>query len=143
VSIIELPRCLNLLILRVGSVLSFGLTSSIAKNKKKRKNKIPKFELILYLGKNYSHLGHTTGSVLILIKYVCFVINFVPVMINVSIIIKIKCVNSDNISDIYDKPYFIKIHINITIFHTFNGTIPRSKYFLYNSGSYLGPAQLP
>ena len=42
----------------------------------------------------------------------------------VSIIIKIKCINSGNINDICDKPYFIKIYINIIIFHTFDGTIP-------------------
>ena len=56
----------------------------------------------------------------------------------VSIIIKIKYVNSGNISDICDKLnfitnytyfttidiYFIKTHINIIIFDTFYGTVP-------------------
>ena len=36
----------------------------------------------------------------------------------VSIVIKIKCVNSGNINDICDKSYFIKTHTNITIFDT-------------------------
>jgi hypothetical protein len=33
--------------------------------------------------KQRSHLGSVTGLVLILIKYVCFVVNVVSVMINV------------------------------------------------------------
>ena len=127
-SIIELPRCRNLLKLRVGSVLSFGLTSSIAKNKKKRKNKIPKFELILYLGKNY--LLYMTGIYRVTLRSRYGIgIDFDRIYMFcdkfcvrndkfVSIIIKIKCINSGNINDICDKPYFIKIYINIIIFHT-------------------------
>ena len=56
----------------------------------------------------------------------------------VSIVVKIKCVNSDNISDICNKlnfttnyihftttnTYFIRTHIKSIIFNTFNGTIP-------------------
>jgi hypothetical protein len=62
------------------------------------------------------------------------------------IVVKIKCVNSSKISDIYDKvdfttsythfitpdnilskhtQHFIKTHTNITIFDTFGGTIPQ------------------
>ena len=54
----------------------------------------------------------------------------------VSIVIKIKCMNSDNINDVYDKLNFntnyihftttdkhsIKIHTNITIFDIFDET---------------------
>jgi hypothetical protein len=56
----------------------------------------------------------------------------------VSIVIKIKCVNSSNVSDICNKlnvttnyihvtatdTYFIKIHTKITIFDIFDGTVP-------------------
>jgi hypothetical protein len=49
----------------------------------------------------------------------------------VFIVVKIKCVNSGNISDICDKlnfttnyTNFIKIHINITIFDKFGGMVP-------------------
>ena len=56
----------------------------------------------------------------------------------VSIAVKIKCVNFDNISDIYDKlnfiinytyftttdTYFIETHTNIIIIETFGETIP-------------------
>ena len=56
----------------------------------------------------------------------------------VSIIVKIKCVNSNNITDICNKhnftinytyftiidTHFIKIHTNIIIFDTFGGTVP-------------------
>ena len=52
------------------------------------------------------HLGPTTGLVLILIKFMCFVINIVSVMINMCIVIKIKRINSSNISDICDKLNF-------------------------------------
>ena len=123
------------MILRVGSVLSFGLTSSIAKKKKrKRKNKIPKFELILYLLKNY--LLYMTGIYRVTLRSrygtgvefdkICMFCDKICIRSDkfVSIVVKKKCVNSGNINDICDKPYFIKIHTNITIFDTFDGTIP-------------------
>jgi hypothetical protein len=57
----------------------------------------------------------------------------------VFIVVKIKCVNSDRISDICYKInfttnhthftipdiHFIKTHTNITIFDTFDGTVPQ------------------
>jgi hypothetical protein len=66
------------------------------------------------------------------------VVNVVSVVINVFIVVKVKCVNSGNISDICDKlnfttsyihftttnTNFIKTHTNITIFDTFSGTVP-------------------
>jgi hypothetical protein len=69
---------------------------------------------------------------LILIIYVCFVVNVVSVVINVSIIIKIKCLNFGSINDKLNfirftttntHFFFIKIHTNITIFDTFSGTV--------------------
>ena len=56
--------------------------------------------------KQRSHLGPATGPVLILIKDVCFVINIVSVIIHMCIVIKIKRINSSNISDICDKLNF-------------------------------------
>jgi hypothetical protein len=75
--------------------------------------------------------------VLILIKFVCFVVNVVSVLINVFIIVKIKRVNFSRISDICSKVNFtinyihfttldihlIKTHTNITIFNIFGGTV--------------------
>ena len=68
------------------------------------------------------------GSVLILIKYMCFVVNIVFVVVNVSIVVKIKCAN--NISDIFNKlnstinyTHFIKTHTYIKIFETCDETI--------------------
>jgi hypothetical protein len=87
---------------------------------------------ILLSYSNYgSHLGPAMRSVLILIKCVfcgkCCVYSDTCV----SIVVKIKCVNSGNISDICDKLnfttnyiHFIKTHTNITIFYTFGGTVP-------------------
>jgi hypothetical protein len=69
----------------------------------------------------------------------CFVVKIMLLVINcVSIIVKIKCVNSGNITDICNKhnftinytyftiidTHFIKTHINIIIFDTFGGTVP-------------------
>ena len=62
-------------------------------------------------------MGHTyirvtlrsvTGSVLIFVTYVCFVINIYCVRSDkyIFIIVKIKCVNSDRISNICDKVNF-------------------------------------
>jgi hypothetical protein len=84
------------------------------------------------------HLGPATRFVLILIKFVfcgkyCFRSDKY-----VSIVVKIKYVNSGNISDICDKlnfttsythftatnTNFIKTHTNITIFYTFGETVP-------------------
>ena len=83
------------------------------------------------------------GSVLILIKFVCFMVNVVSILIKcVFIIVKIKYMNFDRINDICDKvnfiiklpifyntwqifyqhtQYFFKTHTNITIFDTFDG----------------------
>jgi hypothetical protein len=64
------------------------------------------------------HLGHITGLVLILIKLVCFC-GKCCVYIDkcMFIVIKIKCVNSNKISDICDKVNFT---INYTHFITPN-----------------------
>jgi hypothetical protein len=84
-----------------------------------------------------SHLGPITGPVLILVKYV-FCCNVLSVGKCVSIVVKIKCVNSSNMSNIYDKlnfttnytyfittdTYFIKQHTHITFFDNCNGTVP-------------------
>ena len=48
------------------------------------------------------------GPVLILIKFVYFVVNVVSVLINVFIVVKIKRVNSGRISNICDKVNFTK-----------------------------------
>jgi hypothetical protein len=78
------------------------------------------------------------GPVWVLIKCLCFVVNFMSVVINVSIVVKIKYVNSDNIGDICDKlnfttnyahftttnTHFIKTHTKFTLFDTFGGTVP-------------------
>ena len=84
-----------------------------------------------------SHLGPITGLVLILVKYVCFVVNVLSVGKLLSIVVKIKCVNSDNMSNICDKlnfttnytyfitigTYFIKQHTHITFFDNCNGMV--------------------
>ena len=84
-----------------------------------------------------SHLGPVTGLVLILVKYVYFVVNILSVGKLLSIVIKIKYVNSDNMSNICDKlnfttnyihcittdTYFIKQHTHITFFDNCNGTV--------------------
>jgi hypothetical protein len=75
--------------------------------------------------------------VLILKKYVCFVVNIVFVMIICVYCIKIKYVNFGNISDICDKLNFIINYIylpqlthilsknkHITIFDTCDRTVP-------------------
>ncbi len=59
-----------------------------------------------------SHLGPVTGLILVLVNYMCFVIKFVSDKY-ISIIIKTKYVNSNNINDIYNKLNFI---INYTYF---------------------------
>ena len=88
--------------------------------------------------KSGSHLGPATGSVLILIKYVFCGKWCVRSDICVSIVVKIKCVKSGNISDICDKlnfitnythftttdTYFINTHTTITIFDTFDEMVP-------------------
>jgi hypothetical protein len=56
------------------------------------------------------------GPVLILIKFVCFVVNCVLIHKCVFIVVKIKCVNSGRISDICDKVNFT------TKLHTFYNT---------------------
>jgi hypothetical protein len=107
-----------------------------AYDKKRNEKKKKKKKKIKVKGE---HLGTATGSVLILIKFVCFVVNVVSVLINVFIIVKIKCVNSSRISDICSKVNFtinciyfitldihlIKTHTNITIFKIFGGTVPQ------------------
>ena len=81
-----------------------------------------------------SHLGPVTGLVLILVKYVCFVVNVLSVGKLLSIVVKIKCVNFDNMSNICNKlnfttnytyfittdTYFIKQHTHITFFDNCN-----------------------
>ena len=80
---------------------------------------------------------------MILIKFICIAINIICVNKYIFIVIKIKYVNYERISDIYDKvnftinytyfiildnillkytQYFIKTHINIIIF---DKTIPQ------------------
>jgi hypothetical protein len=76
--------------------------------------------------------------VLIVIKYVFCGKCYVCIDKYESIAVKIKCVNFNNISDIYNKlnfitnytyftttdTHYIETHINITIIETFGETIP-------------------
>ena len=60
------------------------------------------------------HLGPVMWLLLILIKFVCFVVNIVSVLINVFIVVKIKCMNSGRICDICDKINFTTNYTHFT-----------------------------